>query len=81
MVNAYDQVRRAVTYLEWTASGQDILAPSLYAGRSTRRKPAPPAKPPAPGASTAGVTTSGATSTPSAAKIPVGMPGASPFVE
>ncbi|HEY2409927.1 MAG TPA: hypothetical protein VGI10_28175 [Polyangiaceae bacterium] len=41
LVNAYDQVRRAVGFLRWNIGDEDTIAPSLYAGR-TRRTPAPP---------------------------------------
>jgi hypothetical protein len=78
LVNAYDQVRRAVTYLEWDDGGQDILCPSLYAGRVTRRKPADeePAPPPPAPAPTPAATPAAATP-----KVPVGMPGSSPFIQ
>src|SRR5262249_14133252 len=53
--NAYDQVRRAISYLRWNEDDVDDIAPSLYAGRGTGRKkpesvqPAPtPAPNPAP---------------------------------
>lgn len=35
-VRAYDQVRRAVTYLRWDDGDADVLAPSLYRGRGGR---------------------------------------------
>jgi hypothetical protein len=83
MVNAYDQVRRAVTYLEWDVGDQDILAPSLYAGRAARRKGAPSAEQPAPTAATPapGVTAPAATPAPSAPEVPVGMPGSNPYAQ
>jgi hypothetical protein len=34
---AYDQVRRAVTYLRWNEGDADLLAPSLYKGRGGSR--------------------------------------------
>ena len=34
---AYDQVRRAVTYLRWNEGDGDSLAPSLYKGRGGSR--------------------------------------------
>ncbi len=77
MVNAYDQVRRAVTYLQWSEGDQDILCPSLYAGRVTRRKPAEePAPPPPAPAPTPAATPAAATP-----KIPVGMPGSNPYMQ
>jgi hypothetical protein len=40
---AYDQVRRAITFLHWDEDDVDSIAPSLYAGRNTgRRKSAEP---------------------------------------
>jgi hypothetical protein len=51
-VNAYDQVRRAVSYLRWEERDVDEITPSLYAGRAAPKKrpdvPAPPPAPPAP---------------------------------
>lgn len=73
--NAYDQVRRAISYLRWNQDDVDQIAPSLYAGRGTGRKkpdakPAPPLAPtpvlaPAPAAS--------------AAKPVSGLPNGNPF--
>lgn len=34
---AYDDARRAVTYLRWHEDDADEIAPSLYAGRGGRR--------------------------------------------
>jgi hypothetical protein len=34
--NAYDQVRRALTYLRWSEGDVDDIAPSLYSGRKKR---------------------------------------------
>ncbi|HEX4341371.1 MAG TPA: hypothetical protein VH062_35930 [Polyangiaceae bacterium] len=51
-VNAYDQVRRAVSYLRWDSEDADTVAPSLYAGKVTSKKkpdaPQPPATTPVP---------------------------------
>ncbi|HEX5657994.1 MAG TPA: hypothetical protein VFX59_12400 [Polyangiales bacterium] len=42
-VTAYDEVRRAVTYLRWEDGDADAIAPSLYQARATsRRKPSTP---------------------------------------
>ncbi|MET0790729.1 MAG: hypothetical protein ABW061_04350 [Polyangiaceae bacterium] len=56
---AYDQVRRAITFLHWDEGDLDVLAPSLYAGRGNsniRKKdeqpgpqPTVPGTAPAPG--------------------------------
>jgi hypothetical protein len=37
-VNAYDQVRRALSYLLWEAGDLERVAPSLYGGRVVNRK-------------------------------------------
>lgn len=71
--NAYDQVRRAISYLRWNEDDLESVAPSLYGGRTvTRKKPddQPGAQP---SAGTAGDTSAsvahsaGATSTASSA--------------
>ncbi|WP_437947954.1 hypothetical protein WME98_45695 [Sorangium sp. So ce296] len=36
LVHAYDQTRRAVTYLRWNDGDADTIAPSLYKGRGGR---------------------------------------------
>ena len=38
-MNAYDDARRAVSYLHWTAGDADAIAPSLFAGRGGRGAP------------------------------------------
>ena len=38
-VRAYDQVRRALTYLRWDEGDADRIAPSLYKGRGGRPSP------------------------------------------
>jgi hypothetical protein len=84
--NAYDDVRRAVSYLHWSDAKADEIAPSLFAGRGGRGAPDQPTPPtPAPTASA----TSAATSAPAAAQsilnaapaalVPAGLPGSSPF--
>lgn len=46
-MKAYDQARRAITYLRWDEGDADTIAPSLYAGRdrSRRKAEATPAAP------------------------------------
>jgi hypothetical protein len=88
--NAYDQVRRAISYLRWNEDDIDDIAPSLYAGRGTGRKkpdapqptPAPSPAPspvvnPAPAPVAAAATHTAAASSPVA--LPSGMPSANPF--
>lgn len=83
LVNAYDEVRRAITFLRWKEGDADTIAPSLWAGRAVKRvdeastpneAPGNPAAATPPGAAPA--TTN---PTASAAPIGVGFPGASPF--
>jgi hypothetical protein len=71
--NAYDQVRRAITFLNWKEDDLDELAPSLYAGRNNsniRKKDSQPS--PQPGASGAA---------PSTGTQPAGASGASPITQ
>jgi hypothetical protein len=79
LVNAYDQVRRAISYLRWDEDDVDSIAPSLYAGRkrktSTDVDPTPAVEPVAAKAAPA-ATAEGGTAT----KPAVGLPGADPFI-
>jgi hypothetical protein len=86
-LNAYDQVRRAVTFLRWDEDDIDRIAPSLYAGRgnsNARPKPepqpvvippAPPPTPPVVGAPTSPLASGAHVSAP----VAPGLPGGSPF--
>lgn len=38
LIRAYDDARRAVTYLRWHSGDVDRIAPSLFAGRAPRRE-------------------------------------------
>jgi hypothetical protein len=75
--SAYDEARRAISFLRWNHGDVDQIAPSLFAGRGGRKPvdvaPSEPAvpSPPAPAGTTAPVATA-----PTAA---VGLPGATPF--
>ena len=87
-VKTWDYVRRAVWYLRWEEADADLIAPSLYAGRSggVRKKAegetggvTPPEsesapKPPAPAPA------SSVLSSVQPSGIPVGFPGSDPFV-
>jgi hypothetical protein len=60
-VKAYDEVRRAVSFLRWKEGDLDRIAPSLYSGRGNsnvrpKQEPQPvvPATPPAQGGTTIG---------------------------
>jgi hypothetical protein len=72
--NAYDQVRRAISYLRWNEDDLESVAPSLYGGRTVnRKKPGDqPGAPPSPGttgnASTSAAHPAGAT--PAASSAP-----------
>jgi hypothetical protein len=68
-VQAYDEVRRPVTYVRWEEGDVDEIVPSLFAGR-TRTRDDEDAIAPIPNGAPTNV----------AAPIPPGMPGAPPFV-
>jgi hypothetical protein len=89
-VRAYDQVRRAVTFLRWDKGDADEIAPSLYAGRTATRKkadkdeekPATTTQPAATAVVATNTTNNISTNTPVTAtnnKPAVGLPGADPF--
>ena len=85
-VNAYDQIRRVVSFLRWDQDDVDQIAPSLYAGRTTGRRKGTDTNPTAPAAPGAPVTpvapnASTAASTPSngSPAVAVGHPQSSPF--
>jgi hypothetical protein len=84
--NAYDQVRRAITFLRWNEDDVDDIAPSLYAGRNTgRKKPVEPEPTPSPAPSPvvnpspAPVATASSHLSGSSAVPVASMPGANPF--
>jgi hypothetical protein len=75
---AYDQVRRAISYLRWTEDDLERVAPSLYGGRVVNRKKEPqPSPSPAPEPNPAPAPTAAAES---GAPVAAGMPGGSPFM-
>jgi hypothetical protein len=47
-MNAYDDARRAASYLRWNEGDVNDIAPSLFAGRGGRGAPDVPPKPPVP---------------------------------
>ncbi len=74
LVNAYDQARRAVTYLRREEKDVEKFTPSLWVGRGRRRNgSSEPAKGAEGPANTNGAPVFAAPTTP-------GLPGASPFV-
>jgi len=87
LLHAYDEVRRAISFLRWHEQDVESIAPSLWSGRGTRPAPEPEPPPvPAPGAPAAPVGSSSPASTaagaPSGAVNPpaaVGLPGSPPF--
>jgi hypothetical protein len=86
LVNAYDQVRRAVVFLRWDHDDLDEIMPSLYLGRNGRRRQVSPkqesASGPAvspsevPSATTPGTATAAAGAS---AAHTTGLPGGNPF--
>ena len=88
LVNAYNEVRRAVGYLRWNEGDADTIAPSLYAdGRGKRAQPSPAAAPEAEAAKAPGPApipnaaplNGPSASAPMAPLVASGLPGASPF--
>ena len=82
-VTAYDDARRAVSYLRWHQDDVDEVAPSLYAGRGSgsKRKPEPPA-PPASGKSEPTQTPAPPHAPATAAAVSgESLPGGSPFTQ
>jgi hypothetical protein len=82
-VKAYDDVRRAVSFLRWHDDDADTIAPSLYAGRGNgrRKAPAQPAPTPVP-AAVSGNAPAAAAKEPAAADAAphaLGLPGSSPY--
>ena len=90
-VEAYDQVRRAISMLRWNEGDLETIAPSLYSGRGNVRKRTDP-QPSTPPATTASGTpttptlpgaplpTPVATAPANASPIAAGLPGSSPFM-
>jgi hypothetical protein len=81
-MTAYDQIRRAITYLRWEEGDADEIAPSLYAGRGGSRKKAASElekKPEVPVTAATPATGTPATPTTTAGKPAAGLPGADPF--
>ncbi|MEI8254363.1 MAG: hypothetical protein WCJ30_01690 [Deltaproteobacteria bacterium] len=75
----YDQVRRAVTYMQWDAGDADEIAPSLYlkGPRKAAPHPAAPVAPSAPSATPASATPAVAPAHVTAGAV--GTPSSSPF--
>jgi hypothetical protein len=82
-LRAYNEVRRAISFLRWNQGDVDSIIPSLYSIKGGRKRgpsdpevvaPSPPATgpanpiTPAPGA------------TPKSDEVPIGHPGSSPFM-
>ena len=79
-VTAYDQLRRAITFIRWNEGDADEIAPSLYAGK--KRKPVVAEEPTQVSSTTSTTaTTTPATTTTTATKAEpsVGLPGGDPF--
>ncbi|MGK3986025.1 hypothetical protein WME99_23465 [Sorangium sp. So ce136] len=82
LVHAYDQTRRAVSYLRWNEGDAETIAPSLYKGRGGRAASssdtAAEPEETAPGAATPAPTDGAATHAPAAGTAPAA--GAAPAV-
>lgn len=79
-VRAYDETRRAVSYLRWREGDADTITPSLWAGRGGRGKPEKATGGDAQSDDN-GQSTPATPAPQPAAKVPPGMPGGSPFVD
>lgn len=91
LVNAYDELRRAVIYLQWNYGDADAIAPSLFAGKRRRSNAddeletesdhaTAPTSSTAPAADLGKPPTVAASAANSApAKVGAGLPGADPF--
>jgi hypothetical protein len=79
---AYDQVRRAVSYLRWHEGDADEIAPSLFAGRRKRSSSDVASKAEAEPDTTKSEPAVAVTAPMAAAatKPAVGLPGSDPFV-
>ena len=81
-LRSYDEARRAVQYLRWHQGDADTIAPSLYAGRASRKRPMEPI---AQGGTSGAPTTPASPAPPGNPRVPagtaigVGLPGSSPF--
>lgn len=86
LMKAYDESRRAVTFLRWHEGDFDKIAPSLFAGRR-RSASSPDTEPPVDGATDNGHVAADAPAahaapspgTPAPPAVGNGFPGASPF--
>lgn len=81
LVNAYDEVRRALSFLRWHEQDVESIAPSLWSGRGSRTAPdIQPAPAPAPvEAAPAAAASVPAPVGASAPPVPLGLPGAPAF--
>lgn len=80
LVTAYDEVRRAISFIRWKEDDIETIAPSLYGGRN-RRQPngADAAATTAPGRGDAQVASPEAPPVAVGAAAAPGLPGANPF--
>jgi hypothetical protein len=81
-VRKYDQVRRAVSFVRWDRGDADDYAPSLYAGRGSRKSDQPPTSdlPPVAGTAPATSPVAPAVTPTTTSPVPAAGPGATPFV-
>ena len=81
-VKAYDQARRAASYLLWDDGNVDEVVPSLYAGRGGRRRAEPTAEPTR-GADVPATPSAGPADAPTTPTMPAldpRSPGMNPFI-
>lgn len=78
LVNAYDQARRAASYVRWSEGDVDKWVPSLWQGRGGRGEKKVVTPEPAP---TPSPVATPSTPEPSAPTASPGLPGGSPFVQ
>jgi hypothetical protein len=81
-VRKYDEVRRAVSFVRWGQGDADEYAPSLYAGRGSRKSDQTPTSdvPQVAGNAPAISPVAPAVTPPTASPAPTTVPGTSPFV-
>jgi hypothetical protein len=84
LLQAYNEVRRAITFLRWNEDDVETIVPSLWAGRGSRAASEASAPVPvSPTDTTPGIgTVSPSPAAPAApvANVPVGLPGSTPLM-
>jgi hypothetical protein len=78
-VTAYDQLRRAITFIRWNEGDADEIAPSLYSGKRRKVIAADETTQTTSSTTTPATTTPVATTPATKAEPAVGLPGGDPF--